>query len=131
MGGLFLVCDYHARMARRSPYRIPLFVIAAGLGLAIYYGDQWRGMPPLPKAELDTLVEQRLGAILERRGPHLSPIEGERLQQLRGETRQEIVVSEQQPRREAQYRTVAGLIVTIIGFGNLMLVWQLRRRAGD
>lgn len=115
-------------MPPRNPYRIPLFVIAAGAGLALYYGHQLREMPAIPEAELDARVEQRIASIMERRGPHLSGIEGERLRQMRAEAREQIRTSALEPRREAQYRSVAGIAVVIIGFGNLLLIWLIRRR---
>jgi hypothetical protein len=115
-------------MTRRNPFTIPYFILALGIGLMAYYGDQLYRFEPLSENQLEEQVDQQVIMFMDQRGPHLSRIEGERLQQLRDAIRAEIVARHEAPKEKAQVRFFIGLGALIISFGNFVMAWFVSRQ---
>ena len=114
-------------MLLRNPRAFAFLLLAAGLGLVAYYGEQrWR-MPAWSEAEIEQSVELNLELELQRRGPHLRP-EGERLEQLRRTLRAEVEAEIRRERAGPERWIGLGLLLMVVGAGH-GLADALKRRA--
>lgn len=111
-------------MLFRNPKALAFLMIAIGLGLLGYYGEQWYRLPQWTEAEIEQSVELNLAIDLNRMGPHLRPT-GEKLERLREIVRSE-VQGEIRREREGLERWIgAGLILLVLGAGQT--VFALRK----
>ena len=115
-------------LRRRNPYTIPLLPVAVGGGLVAYHGETLYRFEPMSERQIEQQAIQQLEALEERRGPHLSPIQGERRQALEQRLQAEIRGVHERPRREAERWFFAGLAALIIGLGHgLSIRWMTRQ----
>lgn len=105
-------------LRRRNPYTIPLLLVAVGGGLVAYHGETLYRFEPLSERQVEQQAAAQLKALEERRGPHLSPIQGERRQELEQRLQAEIRGVHDRPKREAERWFFAGLAALIIGLGH-------------
>ena len=102
----------------RNPRVLTFLLVAFGVGLVAWYGEQrWR-LPAWSEAEIEQSVELNLAVELERRGPHLRP-SGERLEELRRTVRAEVEGEIRRDREKLERGLGAGLLMTVIGLGVL------------
>ncbi|MGH8482625.1 MAG: hypothetical protein ACRES8_09195 [Nevskiaceae bacterium] len=114
-------------MLLRNPRAFAGVLVAIGIGLAAYYGEQrWR-LPQWSPAEIEQSVELNLALELQRRGPHLQPA-GERLEQLRRTLRAEIEAEIRRERAEPERWIGVGLLLMVLGAGQ-WFADAMRRRA--
>ena len=113
-------------MSARDPRAIPFLMIAAGLGLALYFGEQWRELPNWNEVEIRQSAELNLALDLQRMGPLLQPA-GARLQELRARERAEVEGEIRRDREKVQRWVGAGLLLMVFGTGQYLLT--LARRA--
>jgi hypothetical protein len=114
-------------MLLRDPRAFAFLLVAIGVGLAAYYGEQrWR-LPQWSEAEIEQSVELNLQLDLQRRGPHLQPT-GARLDALRAALRAEVEAEIRREREQLERWIGLGLLLTILGAGQ-WLAGALRRRA--
>ena len=103
-------------MLFRNPRLLAFLLVAAGIGLAGWYGEQrWR-LPAWSEAELEQSVELNLAVELQRRGPHLQPAP-ERLEQLRRALRAEVEAEIRHERERLERWIGLGLVMVVLGLG--------------
>lgn len=101
-------------MLLRNPRFLAFVLIAAGVGLLSWFGEQrWR-LPAWSEAEIAQSVELNLALELQHRGPHLRP-EGERLEELRRTLRAEVEAELGRERRDLERWMGAGAILCMLG----------------
>lgn len=116
-------------LRRRNPYTIPLLLVAVGAGLVAYHGETLYRFEPMSERQIEQQAAAQLEALEERRGPHLSPIQGKRRQALQEQLKAEIRGMHQRPKREAERWFFAGLAALIIGIGHgLSARWIARQQ---
>ena len=103
-------------MLFRNPRAFAFTLIAAGLGLLAYYGEQWYRLPEWSEAEIEQSVALNLAIDLQRMGPHLRP-EGEKLQRLREMVRAEVESEIQRERENLERWLGLGLVLSVLGLG--------------
>ncbi|WP_420426491.1 hypothetical protein [Algiphilus sp.] len=86
--------------------------------LAAYNGYTLWQHESLTPRQIDREAQQQLEALEDRRGPHLSPIQGERRQQLLERLRAEVKGIHEQPYRDASRWFFLGMGCLIIGLGH-------------
>ena len=103
-------------MLFRNPRLLAFLLVAAGIGLAAYYGEQrWR-LPAWSEAEIEQSVELNLALELQRRGPHLQPAP-ERVEALRALLRAEVEAEIRRDRQELERWVGLGLLLVVVGLG--------------
>jgi hypothetical protein len=112
-------------MLLRNPRAFAFVLLAAGLGLLGWYGDQWYRLPQWSEAEIEQSVELNLSLDLQRRGPHLQPT-GDKLDALRTAIRAEVQGEILRDRQEIERWLGLGLVLCVLGTGQL--VFSLSRR---
>jgi len=101
-------------MLFRNPRVFAFLLIATGVGLVGYYGEErWR-QPAWSEAEIEQSVELNLVLELQRRGPHLQPA-GERLEQLRGALRAEVQAEVRRDREKLERWIGVGALLCVLG----------------
>ena len=104
-------------MLFRNPRFLAFLLIAAGVGLISYYGEQrWR-LPQWSEAEIEQSVELNVALDLQRRGPHLQP-PPERLDALRAAVRAEVEAEIRRDRQELERWIGFGAILCVLGAGH-------------
>jgi len=103
-------------MLFRNPRAFAFTLIALGIGLLAYHGEQWYRLPKWSEAEIQQSADLNLAIESKRMGPHLQP-EGEKLERLR-----EIIIAEvrgeiQRERRELERWLGVGLVLLVFGIG--------------
>jgi cytochrome P450 len=114
-------------MLFRNPRALAFVLLAAGVGLLGYYGEQRYRLPQWSEAEIAQSVELNLAMDLQRRGPHLQPA-GERLQQLRDSIRAEVEAEIRSERETLDKWIGLGLVLVVLGAGQLVYVLSNRPR---
>lgn len=106
-------------MLFRNPRLFGFLLIAIGLGLLGYYGEQrWR-LPTWSEAEIEQSVELNLALDLRHRGPHLQPA-GEKLEALRRAIRAEVEADIRLERENLESWMGVGAILCMLGAGHLL-----------
>ena len=82
---------------RRVPL-LPFLLFAGGLGICMYYGQQWYELPKYSDADIEASTELNLQMDLQHRGPNLQPASKDELDRMRAEVRFEITSSIQAER---------------------------------
>jgi hypothetical protein len=113
---------------RRRPPMLGFFILSIGLGICLYYGMEWYELPVYTEAEIDQSTELNLQMDLQRMGPLLRPKTPDDLAVMRAKLRYEITDSIKQQNDKVHLRFSVGLIALIIGIGQLMSSWLIRRR---
>lgn len=103
-------------MLLRNPNLLAFLLVAAGVGLGAYYGEQLWRLPAWSEAEIAQSVELNLELEKQRRGPHLQPT-GERLEQLRGALRAEVEGEIRRDRQKLERWIGLGLVLAVLGLG--------------
>jgi hypothetical protein len=105
--------------ASRPPFRsLTALLLSIGLGLTIYYGQQWWQLPEYNDADIGASVELNLHLELQQRGPHLQP-DAAGIERLREMIRQEVETEIRREREKIQLRFGIGLIALVLGGGQL------------
>jgi hypothetical protein len=112
---------------RRLPV-LPFLLFSAGLGICFYYGQQWYELPKYIDADIDASTDLNLKLDLQHRGPNLQPANKDELARMRAEVRFEITSSIKRERDKPQQRFGIGLVALVLGLGQLMMGWLIRRR---
>lgn len=99
---------------------LPFLMIAAGLGLVLYYGLQWRELPRWSEAEIAQSAELNLALDLQRMGPLLQPT-GTRLAELRTRVRAEVEAEIRHDRRALERWIGLGLLLMVFGGSQYLL----------
>lgn len=107
-------------MLSRDPRLLAFFMMAAGLGLAGWYGLQWYELPARSPAQVTQIVELRLASELEHRGP-LLPLSGDRLELLRSTIRAEVEAEIRRERQVPERWLGIGLVLCVFGAGQWVL----------
>ncbi|MCI5103738.1 MAG: hypothetical protein MRY60_08155 [Algiphilus sp.] len=102
----------------RNANAIPNLLIVVGALLAAYNGYTLWQHESLTERQITQEAQQQLETLEDRRGPHLSPIQGERRQQLLERLRAEIAGVHEQPYRDASRWFFLGMGCLIIGLGH-------------
>jgi hypothetical protein len=106
----------------RSPFRsLTALLISIGLGLTIYYGQEWWQLPEYSEEDIRASAELNLHIELQQRGPHLQP-DAAGIERLRGMIRQEVETEIRREREKIQLRFGIGLIALVLGLGQLVFV---------
>ena len=114
-------------MLLRNPRALAFLLVAVGIGIAGWYGEQrWR-LPAWSEAEIEQSVELNLAVELQRRGPLLQPAP-ERLEQLRRTLRAEVEAEIRREREQPERWIGLGLLLVVLGGGHFVAD-ALRRRA--
>jgi hypothetical protein len=108
-------------MLFRNPFGLPVFIFLAGLGIAGYYGLEWRNAPTWTNAEIEQSVDLNLAMDIERMGPHLRPT-GAKLDRLRAQVRAEVEHEANKGLKTAQLRFSVGLIAIVVGLVQVVLM---------
>ena len=104
-------------MLFRNPRFFAFLLVAIGLGLLGYYGEQrWR-LPKWSDAEIAQSVELNLALDLQHRGPHLQP-SGEKLEELRATIRAEVEAEIRRERETPERWMGVGAILCMLGAGH-------------
>lgn len=112
---------------RRAPF-LPLLVFGIGLGLTLYFGNQFYHLPTYSDADIDASTQLNLQLDLQHRGPNLQPANDAELSLMRARIRKEITDSIQQQKTNLEQRIGIGLIALVFGLGQLVSAWFLQRR---
>lgn len=113
--------------ARRRPV-LPILLFSAGLGLCMYFGQEWYELPQYSESDIDASTELNLRMDLQHRGPNLQPANKEELENMRAKVRYEITSSIKAERDKVTQRFSIGLVALVLGFGQLVMEWMMRRK---
>jgi len=100
----------------RNPRLLAFLFVAAGAGVAAWYGDQLWRLPAWSETEIAQSVELNLAVELRRRGPHLQP-SPERIEALRATLRGEVEAEIRREREQLERWMGLGLVLVVLGFG--------------
>ena len=103
-------------MLFRNPRLLAYLMIAIGLGLLGYYGEQLWRLPTYSPAEVEQSVEMNLALDLARMGPHLQPT-AEKLAALRDIVRAEVEAEIRHERQQLERWVGVGAILCMLGIG--------------
>jgi hypothetical protein len=113
----------------RSPFRsLTALLISIGLGLTIYYGQQWWQLPDYSEEDIRSSAELNLHLELQQRGPHLQP-NAAGIERLREMIQREVEGEILREREKIQLRFGIGLIALVLGGGQLLAQYVLNRSA--
>ena len=112
---------------RRVPL-LPFLLFAGGLGICMYYGQQWYELPKYSDADIEASTELNLQMDLQHRGPNLQPASKDELDRMRAEVRFEITSSIQAERDKLSQRFGIGLVALVLGLGQLVMERLMRRK---
>ena len=101
-------------------------LFSAGLGVAGYYGLQWRDLPRLSERELEQSAELNLALDLAQMSAEQRP-QGEQLQDLKARVRAEVQADIDRERETIHERFAAGLVAMVFGLGQLVFVYLNER----
>lgn len=110
----------------RNPRLIPAMLFSAGLGVAGYYGLQWRDLPHLSEQELEQSAELNLALDLARMAPEQRP-QGQQLQEMKTRERSDVQADLDREREVVHERFAAGLVAMVFGIGQLVFVYLNER----
>lgn len=113
-------------MLVRNPRAFSFVLAAIGIGLVLYYGEQWYRLPKWSEAEIEQSVELNLAMDLQRRGPHLQPT-GEKLEALRDTVRAEVEAEIRRDRETLERWIGLGLLLAVLGVGRFIISAASRR----
>lgn len=117
-------------MLFRNPRLFAFVLIAAGVGLIGYFGEQrWR-LPERSDPDIEESVELKLAMELHRRGPHLQPT-GERLNGLYATVRAETEAAIRRERYEIERWIGLGALLCVFGAGRWLVAAVADRRASN
>ncbi|MGB0219167.1 MAG: hypothetical protein ACPGJF_07530 [Sinimarinibacterium flocculans] len=113
---------------KRSPRTFTALLLALGMGLCAYYGQEWWALPDYSAADIEASVELNLQLELQRRGPHLQPDEAG-IARLRDMVEREITAQLTQQREKIQLRFGVGLVALVLGLGQLAMARVLGQKS--
>jgi hypothetical protein len=106
-------------MLFRNPRAFAFLLIAIGIGLLGYYGEQLWRLPTWSEAEIAQSVELNLALDLRHRGPHLQPTP-EKLAELRATVRAEVEADIRRERETLERWLGLGAILCMLGTGHFV-----------
>ena len=104
------------------------FILSVGIGICLYYGMEWYELPRYTEAEIEQSTELNMQLDLQRMGDHLRPQTRDEMELMRAKLRAEITGSIKEQSDKVHLRFSVGLIAVVIGIGQLVSSWMLRRR---
>ena len=113
--------------ARRRPV-LPMLLFSAGLGICMYFGQQWYQLPKFSENDIEASTELNLKMDLQHRGPSLQPANDQELNRMRAEVRYEITSSINAERDKVTRRFSIGLVALVLGLGQLVMGWLMQRK---
>lgn len=113
-------------MLFRNPRAMAFALIAFGLGLGVYYGEQWYRLPQWSEAEIEQSVELNYQLDLQRLGPHLQP-SAEKRAHLRRTIRLELEAEIRREREALERWMGLGAVLCVLGAGQLVFSLGMRR----
>lgn len=117
-------------MLFRNPRLFAFVLMAVGVGLLGYFGEQrWR-LPEWSEADIEESVELKLAMELHRRGPHLQPT-GERLNDLYATVRAETEATIRRERYDIERWIGLGALLCVLGAGRWLVAALAARRASN
>ncbi|MCK5770892.1 hypothetical protein [Algiphilus sp.] len=114
----------------RNPNAIPTLLIVVGAALAVYHGPTVWEHEPMTDHQVEAEARAQLEALEERRGPHLSTIQGEQRSALLERLEAEVRGVHERPYREAARWFFLGVGCLIIGAGHRLAGWLSGRHFG-
>jgi len=102
---------------------LPIMLASVGLGLSVYYGEQWYRLSQLPEAELQQSIELNLMLDLQRESH--KPLPGEAELQGRRETIRDELLAQLDAERSKVRGNLIAALAAFIG-GAVFLFTQLR-----
>lgn len=117
-------------MLFRNPRVFAFLMLAVGVGLIGYFGEQrWR-LPAWTEADIEESVQLKLAVELHRRGPHLQPT-GERLAELHAAVRAETEGAIRREREDVERWIGLGALLCMLGTGRWLFAMLTARRVSD
>lgn len=113
-------------MLFRNPRAMAFTLIAFGIGLCAYYGEQWYRLPQWSEADIEQSVELNFQLDLQRLGPHLRPSEEKRAE-LRRMIRLEVEAEIRRERETLERWMGLGAVLCVLGAGQLVFALGMRR----
>ena len=107
---------------------LAFLIFSIGLGICFYYGQQWYELPTYTEADIDASTELNLQMDLQRLGPLSQPKTKDELELMRAKLHAEIAGSIKQQSDKIHLRFSVGLIALILGLGQFVSSWAMRRR---
>lgn len=112
-------------MLARNPRGLAFFLLAGGIGLVGWYGEQWYRLPTWSEAEIEQSVDLNLQLDRQRRGD-LLPLEGEKLERMRAMIRAEVLAEIKRDRQEPERWMGLGAVLIVLGLGQLVFSLGVR-----
>jgi hypothetical protein len=117
-------------MLFRNPRLFAFLLMAIGVGLIGYFGEQrWR-LPEWTEADIEESVQLKLALELHQRGPHLQPTR-ERLEELHATVRAETEASIRRERRDVERWIGLGALMCMLGAGRWLVDVIASRRVSN
>jgi len=108
-------------MQGRLRNRFTFLLVAGGLGLCAYAGQQWYRLPHYSEDDLKVSVELNLQIDLARQGDRTAP-EPERMEQLRRQERAEIEAEISAEKETVLRWLAAGLVLLALAGGQVVML---------
>ena len=106
-------------------------LLSVGLGLSLWYGQQWMSLPRYSEADIDGSVELNLQLDLQRRNESTQPDAGQ-LAHLRQMVRAEVLDGIRDERAPVETGLGIGLMALVAGAAQLgVSLWVRRRGAAE
>lgn len=113
-------------MIARNPRALAFFLLAAGGGLLLWYGESWHKLPTWSEGEIEQSVELNFALEQQRRGPAL-PLDGAKADRMREVLRAEIHGEIAAERRELERWMGLGAVLVVLGLGQLVFSLGFRK----
>ena len=113
---------------RRRPPLLPFVLFAGGFGACLYYGQQWYALPQYSEADIKASAELNLKLDLQRRPPGLPTLSTLEIDRMRTTLQQEVAGEISKERDHLMQCFGLGLVAAVLGAGQLLMAWLLRRK---
>lgn len=113
---------------RRRPPFLPFAMFAGGLAACLYFGQQWYELPAYSPTDIQASAELNLKLDLQQRGPNQPPLSEAEIERMRSGLQQEVASEINAERQHVVQYFGLGLVAVVLGFGQLLMAWLLRRK---
>lgn len=107
---------------------LPFLLFAGGLGACLYYGQQWYALPQYSEADIKASAELNLKLDLQRRPAGLPALTELEVDRMRSTLQQEVAGEISKERNGILRGFGLGLVASILGAGQLVMAWLMRRK---